>query len=405
MRLGRAVRLSARGLLAHRVRAALAVTSVAIGVAAVLVTGALGQGARDAVLRDVATMGTNLLVVRPAQVEQRVARAAVRGRVTSLRLEDSEAIGALPAVGAAAPGADRRLRLKAGRRSMEALILGTSGSFFALRGLRLRSGRFLEAEEERTAARVAILGARVNEMLFPGRQPIGETLRIDGVPFEIVGVLASRGVLADGSDEDGNVFVPVRTAQRRLFNTTWLTSVFVSAKQAERMTEAAEEVRRLLRERHGITPSQADDFDVQDQTKLLTMRATLADSLTLLAAGLAGASLLVGGTGVLALMFLSVKERTTEIGLRLAVGARQRDIFRQFVIEASALALGGWLVGALMASVSLSVIAHATHWSVGLPVFGLAASLVATGVTGIGFGAWPARRAANVPPIGALRSI
>jgi putative ABC transport system permease protein len=405
MKLRRGLRLSARALAAHRVRAALAMASVAIGVAAVLVTSALGQGVRDGVLRDVAAMGTSLLVVRPGQVDPRVGRPTIRGRVTSLRPDDCTAIEALASVREAAPGAERRVRVKAGRGSMEALALGTSASFSTLRGLTFREGRFLEPYEDTKALRVAVLGARVASTLFPGGQAIGATIRIDGSPFEVVGVLGARGVLLDGSDEDGNVFVPNRTALRRLFNTTWLSSIFVSVDRPDRMEQAEEEIRRLLRDRHQRDTGQADDFDIQSQAKLLAGREALADSLTLLAVSLAGASSLVGGTGVLALMLLSVKERTGEIGLRLAVGARPADVFLQFLAEASLLALGGWLLGAVSGALVSYGIAVATDWQVGVPLSGLVATLATTGVMGIGFGAWPARRAARLYPIRALQAV
>ena len=402
MRLRRQLRLSVRALLAHRTRAALATGSVAIGVAAVLVTSALGQGARDEVLREVATMGTNLLVVRPAQVDKLVARKAVRGQVTSLRIEDCDEISALAAVREAAPGTEMRMRLKAGRGSTDALVLGTSAAFRSLRSLRLRYGRFFQSSEDAAAQRVAVLGARVAEALFPGRDPTGAAIRIRGLPFEIVGVLAGRGVLPDRSDEDGNVFVPSRTALRRLFNSTWLSAVFVSARDG-RMNETEAEIRRLLRDRHRLAADKPDDFAIQSQAKLLALREAVANSLSMLAFGLAGASMLVSGTGVLALMLLSVKERTAEIGLRMAIGARRSDVFLQFFAEASILALGGWLVGAVLAAFTVGAMALASDWPVGLPVSGLAATLVVTAATGIGFGALPARKAARMPPIRALQ--
>jgi putative ABC transport system permease protein len=403
MRLRRGLRLSARALSAHRVRAALAMASVAVGVAAVLLTSTLGQGVRDGILRDVAAMGTNLLVVRPAVVEPRVGRPEIRGRETSLRPEDGVAIEALETVRAVAPGSERTMRIKAGRGSMEALVLGTGASFRALRGLRLRAGRFFDPYEEKNAQRVAVLGDRVARTLFPLGHPVGATLRIDGTPFEVVGVLEARGVLLDGADEDGNVFVPYRTALRRLLNTTWLSSVFVGVAQAEGLGPAEEAVRRLLRDRHRLGPAQADDFEIQSQAKLVAGRQALADSLTLLAGGLAGVSSLVGGTGVLALMLLSVKERTGEIGLRLAVGARSTDVFLQFLAETSMLVLGGWLLGVLAAALLTGAVALATDWPLGVPRFGLAMSLVASLVTGFVFGTWPARRAARLAPVLALR--
>ncbi len=402
MKIRRSLRLSMRGLLAHRRRVALATGSVALGVASVLVTSALGQGAREALLRDLARMGTNLLVVRPTQVERHVARPAIRGRVSTLRPEDCRELAALPEVREAAPSRDGGARVKAGRRSMNATVFGTSPDFFSLRALRLRSGRFLRRSENEAALRVAVLGARVADTLFPDADPTGTTIRIRGVPFVVVGVLESRGVLADGSDEDSNVFVPIRTALRRVFNTTWITGIFVSAVTPQKLDAAEEAIRHVLRGRHRLPPEAPDDFEIQNQARLLATRETVATSLTLLVAGLAGGALLIGGTGVLALMLLSVKERTGEIGLRMALGARPRDVFVQFLGEASLLSLGGWIGGALTGTVVVIGLAVLTEWPVGLPLAGVAATLATTAVTGVGFGALPARRAARLVPIHAL---
>lgn len=395
---------SARALLAHRTRAALTLSSVAIGVAAVVVTSAIGQGVNDGILRDVEAMGTGLLVVRPGKVERSVARPGISGRVTSLRLGDCDAIGELDSVREVAPGADGRMRVKAGRGSMEVLIMGTSSSFQVVRALSLQSGRFLLPAENAASLRVAVLGARVAATLFPDSDPVGEAIRIRGLPFQVIGVLAARGVLADGANEDSNIFVPIRTAMRRLFNTTWLSSVFISAADPAQMHRAEEEIRALLRKRHRLPTAAADDFDVQNQAKLLASRRRVADSLTLLSAALAGVSLLIGGTGVLALMLLSVAERTTEIGLRMAVGARPADVFLQFLLEASVLAFGGWAIGALLGCATALTVGWVTSWPVGAPRVGLVASLAVTLITGLVFGSLPARNAAMLPPIRALRS-
>jgi putative ABC transport system permease protein len=410
MRLRRAVSVSARALLAHKLRTSLVLASVAVGVAGVLLTSAIGQGAEREVRRSIETAGSNLLVVRPAQVKRSAARTQVKGVVTTLRLDDYHAIVALPLATEAAPGVDGGLRVKAGTGSVVATVLGTSPSLARLRKLRVASGRFFDEEDDAAARRVAVLGARVAKTLFPGEDPVGDDVRLRGLPFEVIGVLEPRGIEADGSDQDGNVFVPIRTALRRVFNTTWLTTVFVSVAPPSpargftrpQMGDAEAELRDLLRERHRLGPGAADDFAVQDQSKLLAMQQKAIQSITLLTAGLAGVALLVGGVGILALMFLSVKERTAEIGLRMAVGARPVDVLVQFLGEAALLALGGWLLGTLAAAVGGAAVALGTKWKVALPVEGAAASLLMALVIGLGFGALPARNAARLPPVQAL---
>jgi putative ABC transport system permease protein len=340
--------------------------------------------------------------VRPAQVKRSAARRAVRGVVTTLRLDDYQAIAALPLELTAAPGRDGGVRLKAGTGSMVGSVLGTTPALALQRNLALRDGRFFDEDDDRGLRRVAVLGSRVAATLFPGGDAVGSELRIRGVPFEAIGVLEPKGVLADGSDQDGNVFIPIRTALRRVFNTTWLTAVFVSVEDRARMRQAEDAVRGLLRERHRLGPGAADDFSVQDQAKMLAMQQSAVESLTLLTAGLAAVSMLVGGAGILALMFLSVKERTAEIGLRMAVGARPVDVLAQFLGEAALLAVGGWAAGTVVAVLGAVAVAVATRWTMALPAEAALGSFLMALLTGVGAGALPARRASLLPPVQAL---
>ena len=404
MRTVRALRVSTRGLFAHRVRAILAVSSVAAGVVAVVVTGAVGQSAKEEVLRQTESIGTNLLVVRPVQVSNSAARKDVRGVVTSLMLDDYQAITQRPQVSAAVPGFESPVIVKADNLSMSVMVLGTTSPYLDVCHFRLQEGRFVTEDDDRNASRVAVLGARVNETLFAGQSSIGRQIRVRNVLFEIVGVLEAKGVLADGSDEDDRIVIPIPTALRRVFNSTWLNPIFISVRDVTEMDIARTDVNALLRERHGLDQgNKPDDFSIQDKTKVLAARKQLADSLTLLATGLAAASLVVGGVGILALMLMSVKERTAEIGLRMATGAKPRDIFVQFLLEATSIAAGGWLAGMAMAVVATLTIAQATGWTTSISsglVF-MMLSIVLT--SGLIFGAYPARRASLMPPLRALR--
>lgn len=397
MKTGRTLRLALRALLAHRLRVALALSSVAVGVAAVILTSAIGKGAKSEVLQDIEAMGTSLLVVRPAPVKRLVARKEVQGFMMSLKAEDAAAIAELDLVQEAIPAVDRGLRVKAGRGTVVTTVRGTTPAFPDVRNFQIRGGRFFDLEDEQASRRVAVLGAQIEERLFPGENPVGQWIRVRGIPFEVIGVLEAKGVQADGSDEDNQILIPLRTALRRVFNTTWISAVFVSVRDPERMAEVEAGIAEFLRKRHG-----ADDFAVQNRAKMLASRQEMADALTLLTTGLSSLALLVGGTGILALMLLSVKERTAEIGLRMAVGARPRDILFQFLAEATALALGGWGLGVALGAVGAGAVAFGTEWKVGLPVEALLASLGMAGFTGLGFGAFPARKAAGMMPVEAL---
>jgi len=403
MKLLRSLRTSATALFAHKVRTTLALASVAVGVAAVVVTGSIGMGAKREVLRKTDSMGANLLVVRPALVKNSAVRKQIRGVVTTLKLEDYEAIGQLPLVEEAVPGAENTLTVKAGSRAMSAMVLGTTSPYKEVSHFQLQQGRFLEEDDNRNARRVAVVGARVDETLFEGQNAIGQDIRIRGVPFEIIGVLKAKGVLADGSDEDNQVLIPIQTALRRVFNLTWLNPVFVSVRDSKKMGEAETEIVELLRDRHRLEASgKANDFSIQNKIKVLAAQKELADSLTLLTTGLAAVSLLVGGAGILALMLMSVKERTGEIGLRMAVGARPYDILVQFLLEATLLALGGWAAGIAIGALGAKVVALETSWKVAASPEVVLATLGMALMTGLGFGAYPARRASLMPPIQAL---
>jgi putative ABC transport system permease protein len=402
MRFGRRLGPSIRALFAHKLRATLALASVAAGVAAVVVTSAIGTGAEQEVLRQTETMGTNLLVVRPAQVKNSAARKEVRGVVTTLKLEDYRAIAELAPVAQAVPGSESTLTVKAGSNAMTAMVLGTTPPYLEVCRFRLREGRFLDEDDDKSVRRVAVLGARIDETLFDGADSSGQEIRIRGIPFEVIGVLEAKGVLADGSDEDNQVLIPIRTALRRVFNSTWLNPVFVSVRDSGKMDQAESEIASLLRVRHRLEPDRKlDDFSIQNKTKALAAQKQVADSLTLLTTGLAAISLFLGGTGILALMLMSVKERTGEIGLRMAIGAMPSDILMQFLLEVTLLSLGGWAAG-IAFGISAAAVAFSTGWNMTVPVDAILASLGMAVTTGLGFGAYPARKASLMPPIQAL---
>ncbi len=392
MKLHRSFRMSLRALFAHKVRALLALASVAVGVAAVILTSAIGAGAQQEVTKKIEAIGTNLLIVRPAQVERSASRKTIRGVVTTLRPEDAEAIGALKTVANAAPGVDRTVRVKAGPYASMTKVLGTTPAFPTIRNFRVREGRFFDDADD--LQRVAVLGARVAEALFPNGNAVGNEIRIRSVPFEVIGVLEAKGSTPDGGDEDNQIVIPLRTAMRRVYNTTWLTTVFVTATNND---AARVEIEALLRARHG-----SDDFSVQSTTKFLSMQKQTADFLTLLGTALAGIAMIVGGAGILALMLMSVRERTGEIGLRIAVGATPNDILTQFLFEATLLAIGGWMAGLVIGAIGAAAVALGTEWTLGVPVDALIASMLMVVIAGLGFGAFPARKASLLPPIEAL---
>lgn len=402
MKLRRNIRLSLKALFTHRVRTALALASVCIGVAAVVLTAAVGVGAERDVRSRIESMGVNLLVVRPAVIKRFVGRKEVSGTVRTLGLEDYEMIAALPEVANAAPGIEGAVIVKGGVNSTPTMIRGTTSAYLSIRRFELRSGRFIDADDDRSARRAAVLGARVADALFD-EEPVGRQIRIRGVPYDVIGVLAPKGALADG-DADNQVLVPVRTAMRRVFNATWLNVIYISAHDQRDIRSAQGAIEVVLRQRHRPGRDGEPDFEIQDAARFFAMQGQAAETFTKLSTGLAGIALLVGGTGIMGLMLLSVKERTSEIGLRMAVGARPRDILLQFLLEATVLAIGGWVTGLALGVVSASAVQVSTAWRIATPVQAILASFAMAVIIGLGFGAIPARKASLIPPVRALGS-
>jgi putative ABC transport system permease protein len=402
MKIRRTVSQSLKALFAHRMRTTVAAASVTAGVAAVVITSAIGAGVEADIRASIERIGANLLVVRPAQVKRLVGRKEVKGQVTTLRLEDLDAIAAVETVAEAVPGIEAPVKVKAGNATVTTKVLGTGLEFLVVRRFQVEAGRFFDADDDRDSRRVAVLGARVAKSLFDG-DAIGQPIRIRNIPFDVIGVLAPKGVVA-GGDEDNQIVIPIRTALRRVFNVTSLNTVFVSVRDSRVMADAEREINAVLRARHRLDADERSDFEVQNAATFLALQQQTVETLRLLTVGVAGVAVVIGGSGILALMLLSVRERTSEIGLRMAVGAKPRDVLVQFLFEAIVLAFGGWASGIALGAAGAGIVALGTAWKVAIPWESLLVSLAMAGSIGLGFGAFPARRASLIPPIRALQT-
>ncbi len=407
MRLGRNLRLSARALLRHRVRTALALSGTAVGVGAVLVMTAVGKGAEAEVLQEIEALGENLLVVSAADAARVPWRSRTEPKVTTLTEDDARALLAeAPAVARVAPAQDRQRRVKYGQISTGTKVLGTTPDYEEVRNFRLVQGRYFTDEENRLAARVVVLGARVRELLFPDEDPLGKPLRIGRVPFLIIGVLESKGATVDGlSEEDNQVVIPLRTALRRVFNLDHLKMVYVQVREGDDLQDAETQIAEVLRARHRIgLLGRTDDFAIQNQRLILSARMETVESFNRMILGLGSVALLVGGIGILSIMLLSVRERRKEVGLRVAVGARRRDILVQFLVEALSLGILGGLVGVLAGLAVAWGVGRGTEWETVINGTALLVGLASALVVGTVFGVYPAQRAAAMDPITALRA-
>jgi len=406
VRLGLNLKISRKQLLVHKMRTFLALLGVIIGVSAVILMVSVGKGAQKEVLGRIEAMGTNLLVVNAGQIRRFAGRREIRGTATSLTLEDVEAIlEECYSVKNAAPVQSSKTQVKYGNYSTNTTITGTTPEYQNIRNFRVEEGEFFTEEENKAGFRVAVLGRSVVRNLFEGEDPIGELIRIGRVPFEVIGMMESKGVDLNGVDQDDQVFIPIRTALRRVFNLTYINSISLEAVSRKNMDEAAEEVRELLRERHRLERfGKPDDFTIQSQTDLLEAERETTETFTTLIGSIAAVSLLVGGIGILAIMLMAVRERTNEVGLRMAVGASRRDILAQFVLEAAALGIGGGTAGILIGVAGSVLIGSITRWPTEISFEAVILSFTFSFAVGLFFGVYPARKASLLDPIVALRN-
>jgi putative ABC transport system permease protein len=408
MRILRSVRLSVRALSTHRIRTALAIAGAAVGVCGVLVLTAVGEGARIAVIRRIEQLGPNVLIVLTSNLEARGGRSR-RGVTVSKKLSADDAaaiLRATPAVVRVAPAQDRDMLVKHGAVQATASVLGTTPEWLEIRRFTLTDGRFFTHRENGNRSRVAVLGADVSQDLFADSlSPLGRIIRIGRIPFTVVGVLARSGTSVTGaSSEDRRIVVPLETAMRRVFNVEYVKMVYVQADRASALSEAETQTGAVLRFRHDIGRGESDDFVVQNQRVLLSAELAAQTSFQRLITGLGVLALIVGGVGILSIMLLSVRERRREIGLRIAVGARRRDIALQFLTEALVLAAAGGAAGLVLGYAVAALVSSATRWDARVSELPLVAAVGSVFILGIGAGVLPARRAAALDPIDALQA-
>jgi len=398
--------LSCEILAAHKLRTLLSVTGIVVGVGAVVLIVSVGRGAEKRVLGMIRNMGTNLIIVNAGQTRIVAGRQRQVENVVTLTEADAEAVEqSCPSVNAVAPMVTDRVSAVWEAENTNTTMLGIPREGFAIRNIRLARGRFFEPEEDRARRRLALIGPTVAENLFPGTDPIGLQFRIGRVPFEVIGLTEPKGIDINGLDLDDVIFVPLGTAMRRLLNVPYLQAIYVQAKDYRLLDSAEAEIRQLLRRRHRLRDDDLDDFTIQNQATLLATERETTHLMTLLTGSVAGISLLVGGVGILAVMLISVRERTMEIGLRRALGAGKRDIRNQFLAESVILSLAGGMLGVtggIAAAAGLSLLGY---WDAVISWPAAALGFFFSVSVGIAFGIYPAIRAADLEPIDALRAV
>jgi len=404
MNIAKNILISNKILLERKIRTILSLSGIIIGVCSVIIMVAIGKGTEAKVMSQITKMGTNVLVVNAGQVKIIAGRARQTKLVTTLELKDADAIvNGSSYVSSCAPAQVKKLQVKYGSLSTKTTIVGTAPALMTILNHSMAKGRFFNNAEDNGMRRVAVLGPTVVKNLFEHTNPTGEIIRIGKVPFEVIGVLAPKGLDINGADQDDQIFIPIKTALRRLFNLTYINVIYAQVNDGRSLEKVESEIRDILRERHHLKKGQADDFTIQNQTAILEMQKESSKTFTFLIGSIAAVSLLVGGIGILAVMLISIKERVKEIGLRRAIGAKRRDILIQFLSESVMLSFIGGILGVSLGIIIAKVVAVSVNWSLIIPVATIGISLLSTFIIGLFSGVYPAIKAALLDPIKALQ--
>jgi len=400
------IKISFRALWVNKMRSALTMLGIIIGVGAVIAMIAVGTGASRQISAQIASMGSNLLIILPGSTSAGGVRMGA-GSQPTLSMGDAEAIlRECPAVAEVGPVLGGVAQIVVGHLNWSTGVTGTTPGMLTVRDWSLASGRSFTDQDVKSATKVALLGQTVVDNLFGEQNPVGQTIRIKNVPFTVIGVLSVKGQSAQGQDQDDVIYIPVTTAQKKLFGTQFpgmVRIIMVKAKSAEDLSPAERQINELLKQRHHIGPKQDNDFTVRNLTQIMQAAEQSTQVMTLLLGAIASVSLLVGGIGIMNIMLVSVTERTREIGIRMAIGAKTWDIRLQFIIEALTLSLIGGVIGIITGVSTAVILSSVSGWPTVVSVLSILLAFSFSGFIGIFFGFYPAYKASLLNPIDALR--
>ena len=397
-------KIALRALANNKLRAFLTMLGIIIGVASVIAMLAIGQGSKKSIQQQISEMGSNMIMIHPG-AEMRGGVRQDPSAMQTLKLENYEKLSEeCTNLSGISPNVSSSGQLVAGANNYPSSVSGVSMDYLTIRQLTVEQGEMFTENDIRTAAKVCVIGKTIVDNLFPdGSDPIGKVIRCNQIPFRVIGVLKSKGYNSMGMDQADVVLAPYSTVMKRLLAQTYLSGIFASALTEDMTDEAVDEITTILRREHKLKETDDDDFTIRTQQELSSMLNTTTDLMTTLLACIAGISLVVGGIGIMNIMYVSVTERTREIGLRMSVGARGVDILSQFLIEAILISITGGLIGVIIGCGASFMIKTIAHWPVFIQPWSVLLSFLVCTVTGVFFGWYPAKKAADLDPIDALR--
>ncbi len=404
MNLANLLKIALKALNNNKLRCFLTMLGIIIGVASVITMLAIGQGSKNSIKAQISEMGSNMIMIHPGNMQRGGVRQSADDMQT-LEVADYEAIRDEAAyISAISPQVNSGGQFINGNNNYPSTIYGITPDYLDIRKLKIKDGSMFTEQDIKSAAKVCLLGKTVIDNLFPnGEDPIGKVVRFNKIPFTVIGTLEEKGTNSMGMDQDDVVLAPYTTIMKRVLAIDYIQGLFASALDEEFTDQAIDEVTSILRERHRLKEDADDDFTIRSQQELSEMMNSTSDMMTVLLACIAGISLLVGGIGIMNIMYVSVTERTREIGLRMSIGARGIDILSQFLIEAVIISVTGGIIGVLVGVFASWLVNMIAHWPVYIQIYSVILSFAVCTVTGIFFGWYPAQKAANLDPIEAIR--
>ena len=403
MNISNLLKIALKALNNNKLRCFLTMLGIIIGVASVITMLAIGQGSKNSIKAQISEMGSNMIMIHPGNMQRGGVRQSADDMQT-LEESDYEALKDLPGIAAVSPSVNSGGQLVNGNNNYPSSIYGVTPEYLDIRRFKVKEGSIFTEHDIKSAAKVCILGKTVVDNLFPnGEDPVGHVIRFGKIPLTVIGVLESKGTNSMGQDQDDVVIAPYTTVMKRILAIDYIQGIFASAVDEARTDETIEAITDVLRSRHRIKEGADDDFEIRSQQELSEMMNSTSDMMTVLLACMAGISLLVGGIGIMNIMYVSVTERTREIGLRMSIGARGIDILSQFLIEAVIISVSGGIIGILVGVIASWLVNVIAHWPIYIQPYSVVLSFAVCTVTGVFFGWYPAKKAAGLDPIEAIR--